>query len=109
MNKKDFFAMLNKALSSFPLEQKLELVDEKMPVWLEDYGTKLVKEKDYCYECHRYSKIKDFTYVEEEVIRRDHYHDDELLAKKKILFKICPKCGQKSEEAVLSVDVIKWL
>ncbi|MBR5227737.1 MAG: hypothetical protein IKV94_03775 [Clostridia bacterium] len=109
MNKNDFFLMLNGALSSLSLEEQVQFVNETIPEWLESYAVTLTKDNGYCYHCHKYSKTTDFSFSEEVITFKDYYHDDELIAKQLVLFKICPKCGNKTKEKLLKSEVIQWL
>ena len=109
MKKRELFSRLDKLFKDKTPEEINETLINMKYGWIDEYGNERFKDLVYCPECEKYSNYKDVKYGEEEVERVDSAHDDDFLAKDLIRYRICPKCGKKTEETILDREIIKWL
>ena len=109
MDKQELFDGLDKLFEGKTPEEINEALINMKYGWIDEYGNKRFNELVYCPECEKYSHYTEVEYGEEEVERVDSAHDDDILVNDLIRYRICPKCGEKTEELILNREIIKWL
>lgn len=103
MNKTEFNKFLSETIGNLPIEKQEKELD-KLTKYKEDYLAKLKKNHTCCTKCHKYSKTKEFTQVNE--VRRNiettftdaGYGDDDRYGEVEYIYQylICPICKFKN-------------
>ena len=110
MNKRDFEQLIRESIKDLSIEKQMEFLNKLQHNWTPDvagkFREKICKKYAYCFECKKYSLIKDFEKIHK---TEEHkgvtvyvdagYGDDDEVADVTYLvtYSVCPKCGAEKE------------